>query len=169
MGEQGTNVRENEVHEDDMQEMKTLDEEMPGQKTTKNETPEKEVRDTEVQEIELHEHEHEQGVQGEEVHEKPLQMMTTTRKPYISTQLQDPLSIRIAILSPGLVNDTPSISLEVRNLSEPDLNYEAISYCWSQGLGNTIEDKWDFEVKCGEDIFMVPKISSWCRRILDAH
>ncbi|KAN0119397.1 Heterokaryon incompatibility protein (HET) domain containing protein [Hyaloscypha variabilis] len=83
--------------------------------------------------------------------------MTTTRKPYISTQLQDPLSIRIAILSPGSFNDTPSISLAVCTLSDPDPDYEAISYCWSQGLGDTIEDKWDFEVKCGEHIFMVPR------------
>lgn len=89
--------------------------------------------------------------------ETTLQATATTRKPYITTQLYHPLSIRIAILSPGTFNSIPSITLEVRTLSVPDLGYEAISYCWSQGIGDTIEDTWDFEVKCGEETLLVPR------------
>ncbi|KAE9379992.1 HET-domain-containing protein, partial [Stipitochalara longipes BDJ] len=80
-----------------------------------------------------------------------------TRKKYSSTQLPDSLSFRIAILSPGEFDDVLTMTLEVRNLSEQDLDYEAISYCWSQGIGDAIEDTWDFHVKCGEDTFMVPR------------
>jgi hypothetical protein len=66
-------------------------------------------------------------------------------------------SFRIATLSPGEQDDALHVTLKVQCLEEQDLDYEAISYCWSQGIGDNIEDTWDFEMKCGEDTIKVPR------------
>ena len=79
------------------------------------------------------------------------------QKKYAAPLPLDGLSFRIAILSPGALDDILHITLEVRSLEESDLNYEAISYCWSQGIGDTVEDTWDFEVKCDEFTINVPR------------
>ncbi|KAH8799902.1 heterokaryon incompatibility protein-domain-containing protein [Hyaloscypha sp. PMI_1271] len=79
------------------------------------------------------------------------------RQKYAAPLPLDGLSFRIAILSPGSLDDILHMTLEVRSLEESDLDYEAISYCWSQGIGDTIEDTWDFEVKCDEVTIKVPR------------
>ncbi|PMD60902.1 uncharacterized protein K444DRAFT_628928 [Hyaloscypha bicolor E] len=79
------------------------------------------------------------------------------QKKYADPLPLDGLSFRIAILSPGSLDDILHMTLEVRSLDESKLDYEAISYCWSQGIGDAIEDKWDFEVKCDEVTINVPR------------
>jgi hypothetical protein len=86
-----------------------------------------------------------------------LQETAMVQKKYAAPLPLDGLSFRIAILSPGLLDDILHMTLEVRSLEEPDLDYEAISYCWSQGIGDTIEDTWDFEVQCDEFTINVPR------------
>jgi hypothetical protein len=86
-----------------------------------------------------------------------FQETTMVQKKYAAPLPLDGLSFRIAILSPGSLDDILHMTLEVRSLEDSDLDYEAISYCWSQGIGNTIEDTWDFEVKCDEGTINVPR------------
>jgi hypothetical protein len=86
-----------------------------------------------------------------------LQETIMVRKKYAAPLPLDGLSFRIAILSPGSLDDILHMTLEVRSLEDSDLDYEAISYCWSQGIGDTIEDTWDFEVKCDEGTINVPR------------
>jgi hypothetical protein len=86
-----------------------------------------------------------------------LQETAMVQKKYAAPLPLDGLSFRIAILSPGSLDDILHMTLEVRSLEESDLDYEAISYCWSQGIGDAIEDTWDFEVKCDEVTINVPR------------
>jgi hypothetical protein len=86
-----------------------------------------------------------------------LHEATVVRKKYTASLPLDGLSFRIAILSPGSLDDILHMTLEVRSLEDSDLDYEAISYCWSQGIDGTTEGTWDFEVKCDEAMINVPR------------
>jgi hypothetical protein len=86
-----------------------------------------------------------------------LQETAMVQKKYAAPLPLDGLSFRIAILSPGSLDDILHMTLEVRSLEDSDLDYEAISYCWSQGIGDAIEDTWDFEVQCDEVAINVPQ------------
>jgi hypothetical protein len=85
------------------------------------------------------------------------QTTVLARKNNAVALFQDVRSFRIATLSPGHQDDVLHVILKVHCLEEQDLDYEAILYCWSQGIGDTIEDTWDYEMKCGEDTIRVPR------------